>query len=65
LLVPRFVAGELSKADAGFLRQLGLGEAEGSASRPDDLGDVHVGSMIDLTGIPQLPLPAQEMPDAA
>jgi hypothetical protein len=46
LLVPSLVASELPKADASFLRQLGLGEAEGRASRPDDVGDVHVGSMI-------------------
>src|SRR5215217_6955454 len=61
LLVPRFVASELPKADASLLRQLGLGEGEGSAAGPEDLGDVHIGSMIDLTGIPQLPVTAAYM----
>jgi hypothetical protein len=42
-----------------------LGEAEGSPSGPEDLGDVHVGSMIDLTGIPQLLLPAVRVPHGA
>src|SRR5215207_9794712 len=58
LLVSSLVASELPKADAGGLGKLSLGEAERSAPGPEDVGDVHVGSMVDLTGIPQLPLPA-------
>jgi hypothetical protein len=49
LLLARFVARELTKADAGPLRQLGLRQPERNASGADDVRDVHLGMLPDGT----------------
>src|SRR5512132_3801165 len=56
LLVPRFVAGELSKTDASFLRQLGLGEAEGPSSKSGSVNKRSPAGMAGLRCFREMPL---------
>jgi hypothetical protein len=64
-LFARFIARELAQADACVLGQLSLREAKLRSPVLDDLGNVHLVIMPDLSGSNQTPDPSQDMPNEA